>query len=112
MLSKKPFSLRKGFFLFKQLLSIMNGKKIKFTIWADPNDGFLQRVLLIFSRRKIPLSKFSFEASDLSGELHCQLEVELCESLLQRITKQIENILGVKYVVSEVKEKHLSIIDQ
>lgn len=84
-------------------------KKIKLTILAYPDAGFLQRVLLILSRRKISLSKFRFEALDLTQELYCQLELEINEDLLQNIIKQIENLVAVKNVIFDVKEMDFSI---
>ena len=102
----------------------MKRKKIQFTILAEPDPGFLQRVLLVFSRRKISLGKFRFEAPDPGEELFCQMELELNEDSLKKITGQVENILAVKTVMVDfvesgnlpplqyraVKEKDLSII--
>lgn len=102
----------------------MKRKKIKLTIWAEPDAGFLQRVLLIFSRRRIVLTKFFFEGPDLREELYCQLELEITRDSLERIIGQIKNITAVTEVIyntiesgnlslqqhESLKEKKLSII--
>ena len=83
-------------------------KRVKLTIATAPEPGFLPRVLLIFSRRNIPLYKVIFEVLDLNRGFSCRLEFELSEELLQKITKQIQNIPGVEYLTSEVKERDLT----
>ena len=82
-------------------------KRIKLTIAAAPEPGFLPRVLLIFSRRNIPLNKMAFEVLNPSRDLSCRMEFEITEELLQKIIKQIQNIPGVGYLTSEVKERDL-----
>ena len=121
---KRPFSLQKGFFYATNYLLTMKRKKIKLTIWADPDAGFLQRVLLTFSRRRIVLTKFFFEGPDLREGLYCQLELEITRDSLEKIIRQIKNIMAVTKVIYDivesgnlsaqqhepVKEKELSII--
>ena len=82
----------------------MKRKKVKLTILAEPDAGFLQRVLLIFSRRGISLGKCSFEAPDPAEEFFCQLELEIAEDSLNKIIRQIENILAVKNVIVNIVE--------
>ena len=77
-------------------------KKVRITIIADPDPGFLPRVLLVFSRKKLSLSRFYFEGPVSGNKHHCQLELKLYEAILAKITKQIENILGVRSVIFDI----------
>ncbi|MDN5212660.1 hypothetical protein QQ020_11410 [Fulvivirgaceae bacterium BMA12] len=77
-------------------------KKVRFTITADPDPGFLPRLLLVFSRRKLSLSRFYFEGPAMGNELHCQLELKLSETVLTKIIRQVENILGVRSVMFDI----------
>ncbi len=77
-------------------------KKVRITITADPDPGFLPRLLLVFSRRKLSLSRFYFEGPAMSNKLHCQLELKLSEAVLTKIIRQVENILGVRSVIFDI----------
>ena len=84
-------------------------KRVKLTIWAHPDAGFLQRVLLIFSRRRISLAKFDFEVSELNQVIYCRLELDADKEIIQKIIRQVENILSVISVIVEAEERQLSI---
>lgn len=76
----------------------MMKEQFEFSITADHDEGLLQRIILLFTRKKINIDRLQFGATGTNCELICQLQCAMAPEKAANISKQIENIVVVKTV--------------
>lgn len=78
----------------------MKEKRFKLSVFTENMPGMLNRVTIIFTRRKINIESLNVSASEVKGISKFKIMVNTSEEQIIKITKQLEkqvDVLKVNY---------------
>jgi len=73
----------------------MNDKRFKLSVFTENMPGILNRVTIIFTRRKINIESLSVQESEVKGVSKFKIVIHTNEAQIIKITKQLEKQVDV-----------------
>jgi len=73
----------------------MNDKRFKLSVFTENMPGMLNRVTIIFTRRKINIERLNVQESEVKGVSKFKIVIHTSEAQIMKITKQLEKQVDV-----------------
>lgn len=73
----------------------MNDKRFKLSVFTENMPGMLNRVTIIFTRRKINIESLNVQESEVKGVSKFKIVIHINEAQIIKITKQLEKQVDV-----------------
>jgi len=73
----------------------MNDKRFKLSVFTENMPGMLNRVTIIFTRRKINIESLNVQESEVKGVSKFKIVIHTSEAQIIKITKQLEKQVDV-----------------
>jgi acetolactate synthase-1/3 small subunit len=73
----------------------MNDKRFKLSVFTENMPGMLNRVTIIFTRRKINIESLNVSESEVKGISRFKIVINTSEEQIIKITKQLEKQVDV-----------------
>src|SRR3954464_4400894 len=73
----------------------MNKQEFTITVYTENQIGFLKRIAIIFSRRKVSIDSINSSPSEIEGIYRFTLVINETEEMIRKIARQIEKQVDV-----------------
>lgn len=78
----------------------MNKQEFTITVYTENQIGLLNRIAIIFSRRKVSIESINSSPSEIEGIYRFTIVLNETEDMVKKITRQLEKIVDVLKVYS------------
>lgn len=83
----------------------MNKQEFTITVYTENQIGLLNRIAIIFSRRKVSIDSLNSSPSEIEGIYRFTLVINETEEMVQKIARQIEKQVDVLKVYYNTEEE-------
>lgn len=80
---------------FGLILKVMQKQEFTITVYTENQVGLLNRIAIIFSRRKINIESLNTSPSEIDGVHRFTIVIDEFEELVRKLCRQIEKQVGV-----------------